>query len=387
MQHVHPDYYNPENKPTIGPPPPHEIIKCSPPVISDYGTLCRTKSPRPAYWSDIPFAERQELGFPTPYLFAVGQAVSGVLCHNHSSVGDPQEINVLKLHGSAYAQSLGVRPSSTPRPSSLRPGYAVIAECQIASGGLYWGSPPRANPLRCNPRIASSLLATLKYSSWCHVLEFGDCYIPSQSEASILDLMADVCRCNTTLISISFPPRAPDALPIRQGTPQYESWTKIGECLAMNPSPLFSSLDFSNCRLGDDGVRAILSGLKRIFSLRNIITSLRFNNNGLSGLGVAMICDALLEGNLSAPFSSLSEFSVGGNPWCGLPNQIPVKQLGLIVSLSPRLQKLDVGSSDGLFPIPLLVHDLISSVCPLRELVLGGSPLVQAAVSLSLLFL
>jgi hypothetical protein len=380
MQHVHPAYYKAENKPTIGPPPPRDLTKCYPPAVQDYEALCRVKPPPRAYWSDIPFTERQKLGFPTPYLSAVAQAVSGALFADHSSVGDPQEINVLKLHGSAYAQSLQIQPSFSPRPNQFNPGHPVIGECQIASGGLYWGSPARSNPLPCNPRIVSSLLATLKYNSWCHVLEFGDCFIPSQSEETILGLMADVCRCNTTLISISFPPRAKDAPPVRPNTPQSQAWTKIGEAMAMNPSPLFTSLDFSNCHLGDDGIRAILPGLKRIFSMRNVIASLKFNNNNLSGVGVALICDALLEGNFSAPFSSLSELSFGDNPWCGVPAQVPMQQLSLIVRLSPQLRKLNVGSSDDLFPIHLLMNDLIGSGCPLSELVLGGSPLAQAGV-------
>jgi hypothetical protein len=383
MQHVHQVYYTPENKPNIGPPPPREATKCNPPAVKDYDILCRTQSHPSAYWSDVPFTDRQKMGFPTPCLPAVAEAVGGTLSLNHSSVGDPQEINVLKLHGSAYAQSIQRQPSSSPRPDPSRPGYPVISDCQIASGGLYWGSTPRSNPLPCNPRILSALLETLKFNSWCHVLEFGDCFIPSKVEDEILGLMADVCRCNTTMISLSFPPRAPSAPPVGPNTSQYQLWAKIGEALATNPNPLFSSLDFSNCHLGDDGIRAILPGLKRLFSMRNVISSLKFNNNNLSGLGVAMICDALLEGNFSAPFSSLSELSFGDNPWCGLPNQVPMQQLSVIIRLSPQLQKLNVGSSDGLFSIHLLANDLIGSCCPLSELVLGGSPLNQAGVSSS----
>jgi hypothetical protein len=381
MQHYHPEYYNPENKPNFPAPAPKDLLSTAPPVLPEYAMLCRAVQPTQAYWSNISYGTRSQSGYPTLYLESVVQAISGVICLNHSSVGDPQEINVLKLHGTAYSQSLGV--SSTPPNPTNRPGYPVLANCQIVAGGLVWGSAPRTNPLPCNPHLLSALLKTLKHNSWCQVLVFGDCFVPSSSEDDILTLFADVCRTNTTLLSISFPPRAVDATPILPRTGKYQLWARIGDALLSNPRPLFSSIDFTNCHLGDEGVRALLPGLARLFSHRNTLASLKFNGNNLSAIGIAMICESLLASDSSSPFFHLTELSFGGNPWCANPNTIPVQLLNAVVRLSPHLQTLDLEATDGVFPIQLMKFDLLGSSCPLVDLAVGGFRLAPGGVCTS----
>jgi hypothetical protein len=376
MQHYHAEYYQPENKPNFPPPPLPDtvVLRTDPPPIPEFVILCRATQPPETYWSDVSFQTRSFFAFPTPYLESVARAISGMICHGHSSVGDPQEINVLRLHGAAYCQSLGVSSSSTRRLIDLtRPGYFVPSDGQIVSGGLVWGSGLRTNPLPCNPRLVSALLKSLRYNSWCQVLEFGDCVVPHIAEDSILRLFADVCRTNTTLLSITFPPRQATASPILPLSPQSQLWSQISDALLSNPRPLFSSFDFTNCHLGDEGVRALCPALRRLFSRRNSLMSIKFNGNDLSAMGVELICEAMLAGDGSSPFFHLTELSFGDNPWCGgHPQAIPVRHISAIIRCSPHLQKLNLEATDDLFPIHSLKADLIESGCPLTDLALGG---------------
>jgi hypothetical protein len=379
MQHYYLEYYQPENKPNFSAPPPREPLKVAPPpALQEYCTLSLAAPPIVTYWSNVPYALRSQSGYPTPYLEPVVQAISGGICLGHSSVGDPREVNVLKLHGTAYSQSLGLSP---PSSNLSRPGYTIPAEGVITSGGLLWGSSPRSKPLPCNPKLVSALLKALKYNSWCEVLEFGDCFVLPASEDEILSLFAEVCRSNTTLLSLSFPPRAADASPIVPKTNKYVLYTQISDALLSNPRPLFSSFDFTNCRLGDEGVCALLPGLTRLFSRRNTLTSLKFAGNNLSARGVALICEALLGGDSSSPFFHLTELSFGGNPWCADPNAIPVQHLNTIIRISPHLERLNLEATDGVFPIQFMKFDLIGSGCPLVDLTVGGFQLPPGGVS------
>lgn len=375
MQHVFPEYYGAENKPNIPPPPPKDIAKTRPPALPEYVTLCRSNDPPRVFWCDVPIDERMKFGFPSPYLGAVAEAVSGILCLNHSSIGDPQEINVLKLHGSVYSKCQGTNRDSLSRANNHRPGYHLLPNSRIASGSLVWGTYPRVESVPCNSKIVCALLRTLQHNSWCQVLEFGESFIPETALLDVLPLMRDLCRSNTSLISIAFPPRAADSPPLSPSSPVFKLWAEIGNAIVQNPRPLFTSLDFSNCYLGDEAVRAILPGLKRIFAMRNVLTSVKFSNNHLSGVGVALICESLLGGDTLTPFCSLTELSFGNNPWCSNPNTTPIRQLGEIIKLSPQLQLLNLHSLDENFPIHMIKGELMGSPCPLTELVLGGAKL------------
>ena len=195
---------------------------------------------------------------------------------------------------------------------------------------------------------------------------------PSQQAA--LGAMVQVCRWNTFISSLSFPPlREVDRAAIGRIA---EVWGMIGEALWSNPRPLFTSLNFYKSYLADIGLDQILPALDRLFSSNQRAlapVSLSFEECELTARGVSNILSLL--GSDSVSLSSLQQLSVGRNPWVVHGDTGPhIDRLVTVLKKASLLRMLNVESSLGVFPMAALSEALCASACPLAAIKLAGSP-------------
>lgn len=323
----------------------------------------------------------------------------------------PGILQVLDLHGAEYkASSANVLPNPVVKaPSNIgdrdtEPAYCLLTEYDVLAGDVpYYGVTERAGPpgtteacreRPCNPGIATAALRALPYARIFNTLSFQGCVLTTiEGQKQALAAMVDVCRYNTYLNTIAFPPIN------TSGThPQsdIEAWAAIGAALWSNPRPLFTGLDFYKSNLGNSGVLQVLPAMERLFgaSQRAIPpVCLRFDHNGLNNASVEYLCRFLLgeavptAGILISPMGAvqldwLQELSFGCNPWCN--GQTVIVKVLEIIQKCTLLKVLNLESSSGTFPVTMLYLTLEKQTppCPLSVLKLAGCRIAEAEVAI-----
>lgn len=295
----------------------------------------------------------------------------------------PGLLSVLHMHGPEYA----VASSSTNAnrklvliPVSGYPLYKVYEDYSVSSGDVQWyGIRPKGpRELACNGKIAVSALRALPFASSFHTLSFQDCALMSvEEQRDAILAMVEVCRWNIYLTSLQFPPLCISLT--KGGTRYVELWAQVGEAIWSNPRPLFTSLDFSGCGLGDFAMSQLLPALTRLFSSQQhglAPVALLFSDCALSENGVASILhmmsgqDAPTGNTIS--LRSLQRLSFGGNPWNGAAD-VALQGLLNVLRQASGLRYLDLESSVIIVPVMDLSRVLVESSCPLRVLKLAGS--------------
>jgi hypothetical protein len=200
-----------------------------------------------------------------------------------------------------------------------------------------------------------------------------------QQEA--LTAMVQVCRWNTFISSLSFPPLLEvDKAAIGRIA---EVWAMIGEALWSNPRPLFTSLNFYKSYLGDVGLDQMLPALDRLFSSNQRAlapVALSFEECELTARGVANILGLLSSDFVS--LNSLQQLSIGRNPWVSQGDAgLHVDRLVSVLRKASLLRVLNVESSVGGYPMAVLSEALCASACPLMVIKLAGSPVPPQLVS------
>lgn len=280
-------------------------------------------------------------------------------------------LDILSLHGDSYLSSsyyIDVKVGDAVVSNNTFPYAINMTTGSISAGGVWWyGRVYKDKELVCNAHIAASAIKALTFSRFFHTLSFKKCALSGETaHLAVLREMIPLCRFNTCLMAIAFPPIA---IPGGSVSLTYlDLYNQIGQALVSNQRPLFSSFDFSKCNINDKLLHSLLPGLSRLFvNLMIPPVSLKFNNNFLTSTGVSSICRMLL----ASPLVRLMELSFGGNPWCHAPD---IQSLEAIIKNASSLCILNVESTQNNFPIQILRNVLTFSVCPLRELYVAGTP-------------
>jgi hypothetical protein len=340
----------------------------------------------PTLWADIENSKRLENGCPPFRLPGLVEASTNQLLARTTA----GTVRIFDLHGSEYGRSTNtaLSPAVTHPRNPSEPGYVSCTDGSVVAGGALWhGLSSRSSPrlVGCEQVILPALRA-LARTPHVQSLTFERIGLNSHSAAlDALEAMADICRANMFLTSISFPFVSKDAgIPLPPDwVKRYDAlWKKIAEALLANPKPQFASFDFSGSHLSDAALDHMVPALVRLFSPSQCAirpVSLCFRDNDLTAAGVAALCSKMLA---VADLSSLQLLSFGGNDWTDVSSGVnAVDAVVSVIKRCPALKTLDVQAKYRYFPGLKALHAaLAESACPLEEFSIGGAPVIPREV-------
>ena len=331
-------------------------------------------------WAAVDNSNRVASHCPVVLLDGLVKAVTGRLLDQ----SPPGVLYILHLHGPEYAlSSAHVRPQKFLHMAAVTQAtYSIGDDYSVTAGGIQWYGTRMAvdRLLPCDPRIAVSALRALSFSRNFHTLSFRHTALTSvQDLKAALLAVLEVCRWNTVLSALSFPPIAPEGRKALVSSVEAgkvaELWAMIGTAIWSNPRPLFTSLIFNGSYLGDLGVNQLLPALSRLyFSSQRALApvAICLDDCGLSPRGTADLL-ALLCSNEVA-LASLQELSLGGNPWLDpRDNGRVVTVLLQLIMKATALRFLNVESTSAVLPMASFAEVLCNSPCPFEIIKLAGS--------------